>query len=228
MNFFGHAVLAAARNDDPRFVLGSMLPDLAPMAGLRIERVRDPVTAAGIAFHHATDGVFHLAPIFNRLLIAGSSALQEAGVRRGPALGTAHVGLELLLDGWIAAHHGVPAHYRAALDGALAIAADIEFSVRANVHTAHPFHELCQRVSAAPLPDAYARAGFTAERVERALASRPRLALEGGERAHVERWAATAGPAWDTHAPPLLAEVEAELMESSASRTHVSASERFS
>ena len=40
MNFFGHAWLAALRRDDAGFVLGAMLPDLAPMAGLASSQLK--------------------------------------------------------------------------------------------------------------------------------------------------------------------------------------------
>ena len=36
MNFYAHAVVAEAQRTDADFVLGSMLPDLAAMAGLRV------------------------------------------------------------------------------------------------------------------------------------------------------------------------------------------------
>jgi hypothetical protein len=62
VNFFGHAALAAARQSDPGFVLGAMLPDLAPLAGLRIAAVDAEEVAAGRAFHVAADARFHADP----------------------------------------------------------------------------------------------------------------------------------------------------------------------
>ena len=41
MNFLGHTHVAlAGGEDDPGFVLGAVLPDLAPMAGIRVPQLR--------------------------------------------------------------------------------------------------------------------------------------------------------------------------------------------
>lgn len=82
VNFFGHATLALQQSDDPRFLLGSMLPDLVSMAGVRIAEAHDPVLAAGIALHHATDARFHGAPPFTELCHSANEQLQAAGVGR--------------------------------------------------------------------------------------------------------------------------------------------------
>ena len=46
---------------------------------------------------------------------------------------------------------------------------------------------VCRRLHAAPLPEAYADAAFVCERVERALATRPFLALAESELPDLER-----------------------------------------
>ena len=68
MNFFGHAVVAGWFEGDPRYVLGSMLPDFASMSGTRLNPVEQPEVAAGVALHHRTDDAFHGAPSFLHLM----------------------------------------------------------------------------------------------------------------------------------------------------------------
>jgi hypothetical protein len=84
----------------PPEVLGAVLPDLATMAGIRLDRraLGGPI-AAGVRCHHLTDAAFHRAPAF----VAGSRALTRdlmaVDVPRGAARAVGHVGWELLLDG---------------------------------------------------------------------------------------------------------------------------------
>ena len=217
MNFFAHACFALRRRGDPGFVLGAMLPDLAPMAGLKLKAVHDDALAAGRRFHVTCDSAFHAVPHFTELVVASSRALQEAGVRRGPARGAAHVGLELLLDGWIAGSRGVPQGYRAALAAAPAFAQRIEFEARPD---ALSFEGLCGKIAASELPAAYADPGFTSARVARVLARRPRLALSDLERIHVERWAIAFAPELAGRAEDLLAQVDGAVDEALGERGH--------
>lgn len=196
VNFFGHAWLAAGRNADPRFVLGAMLPDLAPMAGLRLRGADDAALSAGIAHHLAVDAAFHALPTFQMLTADAARALQRAGVRRGPARGAAHIGIELLLDGWLARRCGVPDAYRTALAYAPQLCALLRFApsrraqntTRATCGAAWTFPELCRKLAASPLPEAYAEPSYTAARVAAALARRPRLALNPAERNACAAW----------------------------------------
>ncbi len=97
MNYFGHACVAFEVNEDPAFVLGAMLPDLASM--LRSKPVAvEPDIDAGMRFHEATDAVFHQCPTFVRLNARAADGLRQLGVRRGPTRAVAHVGTEMLLD----------------------------------------------------------------------------------------------------------------------------------
>ena len=236
MNFFGHACLAAAENGDARFVLGAMLPDLAPMAGVRIRSIDDTSLAAGHAHHVATDVAFHGAAEFTGWAAEASRALQAAGVRRGPARGVAHVGIELLLDGWLAHTRGVPSVYRDALEAGPLIGADaIRFrgvptpwstsgsesgASVARQHTRNAttrtpselrggLPELCRRIAESPLPAAYASPSFTTERILRVLGRRPRLAVRADERAAISAWTETTAGELSRRAPALLAAVEA-------------------
>ena len=206
MNFFGHAWLAARYRDDAGFVLGAMLPDLAPMAGLVVATIEDAGVAAGRAFHLRCDAAFHRAPRFNALVLSASHALQDAGVRRGPARGAAHVGVELFLDAWIARHLGVPQAYRAALTAAPDLAPRIHFEDEVG-QEALTFAALCGKIAASDLPEEYADPHFTAERIARVLSRRPRLALAEPERALVERWAIGFALELDSQADALMDEV---------------------
>jgi hypothetical protein len=202
MNFFGHAWLAARARPDAAFVFGAMLPDLAAMAGLRVAEVAHAGADAGRRFHLATDAAFHGAEGFQRLCVASAHALREAGLRRGPARAIGHVGIELLLDGWLAAAEGVPALYGEALALGPALAPAVSFRRGAS---AGPLVELCARIGAAPLaPDAWCEPARLAARLARILARRPLLALEAGELPAVRVWAARARADVADAAPALL------------------------
>ena len=213
MNFFGHACLAAAANGDARFVLGAMLPDFAPMAGVRIESIDDASLAAGHAHHVATDVTFHGAAEFTTWAAEASRALQAAGVRRGPARGVAHVGIELLLDGWLAKTRGVPSVYREALASAPQLEGVIRFRGASKPATATmsrqgALADLCRRVAQSPLPAAYGAPAFTTERIFRILGRRPRLAARAHERTAISAWTETTAHELGERAPALLAAVE--------------------
>jgi hypothetical protein len=101
VNLLAHTWVAHACGlDAPEEVLGAVAPDLATMAGVRLDRdaLGGPV-ADGVSCHLATDAAFHQDTTF----LAGSSALRRdllaVGVPRGAARAVGHVGWELLLDG---------------------------------------------------------------------------------------------------------------------------------
>ena len=128
MNVLGHASVALTwGDDDPAFVLGAVLPDLASMVHVRIDRslLGGPV-GDGMRCHIDADAIFHDHPDFR----AGSAALRRdlasQGLERGPVRAIGHAGWELLLDGTLV---GSPAEaaYRRALDvGELALDAVAE------------------------------------------------------------------------------------------------------
>jgi acyl carrier protein phosphodiesterase len=87
---------------------GAALPDLASMAGARIERtLLAPAVEEGVALHHRSDKAFHALEVFR----AGSGQLRDAllraGVPTGPARAVGHAGYELLLDGCLLTRAGV-------------------------------------------------------------------------------------------------------------------------
>ncbi len=82
--------------------LGSALPDLASIARCRL--VRDPENPAlrlGIALHHATDRAFHDHSWFLDVQARLYDDLTVGGLGRGAARACAHVGVELLIDGYL-------------------------------------------------------------------------------------------------------------------------------
>jgi hypothetical protein len=123
MNVLGHASVALAwGGDDPAFVLGAVLPDLASMVHVRIERtlLEGPV-ADGMRCHIDADAIFHDLPDFR----AGSAALRRdlagRGLDRGPVRAVGHAGWELLLDGTLVGSPAEAAYWRALDVGELAI-----------------------------------------------------------------------------------------------------------
>ena len=187
MNFFGHAVVAALEDDEPRFVLGAMLPDLCSMAGLQLKRASDDRVAAGVAQHHRVDHAFHACAPFVNACGSALSTLEPQGVARGAARAVGHIGSELLLDGALA--HRSQA--RAAYANALALACDgatlDELVFRDDTHR-HVLGIVVRRLSTAPIPDRYREPAFVHERLAVILARRPRLALGDGDHGKVLAW----------------------------------------
>jgi hypothetical protein len=197
VNFFGHAILAARQNEEPAFIWGAMVPDFASLAGVRPCEIADELVAAGVDHHHRVDCVFHDAEPFRRLLREGASALREAGVPRGSALGAAHVGVELFLDGALAGQHGRHAFHRALAE------APIEAVRFSDAASSERWARLHTRLEDAR-PEAYTDATFVCDRVIGALSRRARLALDAPGAAALRR----ALPALR----PRVAEVAGELL----------------
>ncbi len=208
MNFLGHAVLAGEHRDEPRFVLGAMLPDLTVMAGGRMRGVDDADLAEGVRHHHAGDAVFHGTPTFGRLVAETTRELQQRGLRRGPARAVGHVGIELLLDGWWVRRHGVPRAY----DDALRAGPALESALRWRGPVAPDLlGRACTRLLELDVAAGYARPAEVAARLRRVLSRRPRLAFQGDEPALVAEWAAEASRGIEHDAEALFDEVRRGL-----------------
>jgi len=104
VNLVGHVAVGVARFPaaEPPFLLGCMLPDLAAMARVRLAPASGAV-GEGVALHHASDAAFHSSAWFREYNLLVRDDLLAAGVDRGPARASAHAGLEMLLDGGLAA-----------------------------------------------------------------------------------------------------------------------------
>lgn len=116
MNYFGHAAVATLRGASTRFVLGAMLPDLIPMAGVPILRsFADRDLNSGLSFHVETDALFHNTRTFIELNRKALSDLRALGVSRGPARACAHIGVEMWIDVELAKSHASLSGYETAL-----------------------------------------------------------------------------------------------------------------
>lgn len=202
MNFFGHAVVAGWSRPEPRFVLGSMLPDFESMLRQRVTRVTDQTISDGIAFHHRTDAVFHGTPTFIALCRNAVHALQEEGVRRGTSRAVAHLATEMFLDGWLAHQDGLAAPYEASLQSSGVAQATIEWRDHGSA-----FDKLCARLTMWGPPTAYREPEFVLERLSSMLEDRDRLRIEAGAHDHVARFLASLQPIVEASGPELLVEV---------------------
>ncbi len=210
MNFFAHSFIAADRAEHPRFLLGSMLPDLTGMLGARIAELPDSEVRAGVAHHHATDAAFHGSPCFARLCAEAIHTLTTRGLERGSARAVGHVGIELLLDGTLSHDKDARRRYTEALAQANQTPLDQLVVLRNADH-----HEVLRRgitrLIAAPVPQGYRDPEFVVARLHHMLAPRPRLALREGDLAAVHDWVRSAKAELVSSGPQLLAEVRAAL-----------------
>lgn len=192
MNFVGHVMAALWERDDPAFVLGSMLPDFARMCDARLQGAEHEAVAAGIACHHRTDAAFHGTETFLALCARARVELQEAGVGRATAIGAAHVGIELLLDGRWLDEPRVDAAYLDALHFAGRLPAGA-LRWAAPEHEAR-FGRLCEHLRAAGSPGGYRDPDEVGRRLHRILSRRPRLAPGPHDEPRLRQWARRARP----------------------------------
>ena len=194
MNFVGHIHLARiavgdagpggvdpnqrrGRPADRGFLVGAALPDIAAMGRFRLAAPStDRAVRGGIDLHHRTDDAFHRHPWFRRNAKAVTDELDRAGLTRGAARACGHVGVELLLDGRLL-------HDRSDLGPSVQwtiaelarpdlLLSDLVGPEHRPAWAAH-----LQAVSAWTLPDDYRLPAAVAERLQRILTRRPRLAF---------------------------------------------------
>jgi len=166
--------------------------------------------AAGVAFHHETDRVFHDAPTFKRLQLDARRMLREMGVPRPSALAVGHIGVEILLDGVLAEDAGAVSAYLEALSQARSeeTARSIAWSDEAlGEHFAVLSSTLLDR-GVTPATRSVERAAF---RVTRALASRPRLRLTDAGAEIVRQWSVLSESVVAAAAGELIAELRRGL-----------------
>jgi hypothetical protein len=208
VNFFGHAAVAAWQSPEPGFVLGAMLPDFAAMIGARPPNAEHAALAAGIRHHHFTDQVFHDAADFRGLVTEAFEDLLARGVRRGSARAVAHVGVEILLDGVLARD----AASRRAYLGALGAAGSLcSFVVWRDASERARFDALRAGLEARGITTEHAAPDAVVFRLSRALARRPRLALDAVDEPRVRAWAEQAAPRVEARAGSLLDELRRGL-----------------
>ncbi|MEM9564360.1 MAG: hypothetical protein AAGA93_17180 [Actinomycetota bacterium] len=216
MNFAGHVEVARdgslVRGDnEARFHLGAVLPDLAAMGRFRLlARPDDPDITAGIDIHHRTDDAFHRHRWFRDTSGAVVRRLDRAGVPRGAARAVGHVGIELLLDGHLLRQ---PGGLGPAVDAAIEAAGDAVEELVPLVdegQRGHWRHHL-EQVAVWSVPDDYHRPDAVAARLERILRRRPRLALPPEAIATVAEALATQQDAVRDGAAPLIAELRHQV-----------------
>lgn len=216
MNFLGHAAVARAitrsagneslPSDHDDLLLGAMLPDLQAMAGVTPTASPSASVAEGVTLHLATDQVFHVTPAFTALLAAGHRELDAAGVSRGPRRATAHIGVELLMDGVLADDTPLVADVRRIVTGAH------HASVGVSAASDRPAWDRVRgRIRDRHVPDRYRDPDFVADRVLGMLARRPRLAPESSEESAIRAWVAGVQPAVRAATPALMAQTLAAL-----------------
>ncbi len=204
VNFFGHAAVAGWISDRPRWVFGAMLPDFVSMCRARIDAVDDPEVRAGVDLHHRTDDVFHAAPTFVELQARGVEVLEAAGVGRGTARAVAHVGVELLIDGYLLDDDEACRAYR----GAMGLSGSLGVRFRRG---GDRFEDLRVRAASHGLPNDLRDPARVTARLRRVLAARPRLAFAEGDDGPVTEWLRDTHRALDGRLYTLLSEVRAGL-----------------
>lgn len=130
MNFIAHVHVALAatgsRPDDADVAFGAALPDLASMAGLRIDRSALPeAVREGVALHHRTDAAFHSLPEFTTGMRQLRELLKARGLAVGPSRAVGHAGWELLLDGCLLDRSGIEEHFARVLEHAPDVAGSV-------------------------------------------------------------------------------------------------------
>jgi len=196
LNFFAHACVARHFDPEPRFVLGSMLPDLATMVASRHWTSNDERVTAGARNHHRADSVFHDHPVFVQMCAQARDALRSDGLARGPTLAVAHVGIELLIDGELAVDREAVAAFEQSL-----VVADDPSLVQWGEHASTAnYQTLVRRLRSSALPTAYRDVEAVAPQLQRMLARRPRLAMAESDVPIVARWLARVQPEVARHA----------------------------
>lgn len=204
VNYLGHVAvgLATGRRDD-LFLLGTALPDLASMVGVRVDRGRlGPAVGEGVDCHLAADTAFHDHPAFRAGAAALRRDLASAGFATGPRRAIGHAGWELLLDGALVGSEAEGAYRRG-----LALAA----SVRGAVQPGHAAR-WDRLVEQGPPPALrYDDPGWVADRLVAMLARRPRLAIAAERAPLVAELLATHAVAVHAAAASVLADVTAAV-----------------
>jgi hypothetical protein len=209
LNFIGHAFVALWQSREPRFVLGSMLPDFAGMAGARLasHAADDSALGRGIALHHRTDDVFHGSPPFVSLMGSTMDQLLACGVGRGPSRAIGHVGVEMLIDGELLTDPELARAYQ----HAVAQASEVEAHLFRAEDEARRAQSLLGRLSAHGVPYDYRNTEAVAKRLARMLADRPRLAITKDAEPHVLGVLAQVQPLVRARIPELVSHLRSAL-----------------
>lgn len=195
--------------DEPRVWLGAALPDLGAMGRFRLMGdTPDPGVAAGIALHHATDDAFHRHPTFTEAMARLRSDLASDGVGRGPARAVAHVGPELLIDGFLLEDEQLSV----AVNSAFAEIEPLGPALSSLVETSGD--DWLRHLATVPswgLPTDYADPHAVAHRLLRILSRRPRLQLDSAHVEAIGNRLSAEQPALNLAIPSLMDDLEGSL-----------------
>jgi hypothetical protein len=211
VNLVGHvAVALREREPDPPtlFLVGCMLPDLAAIARVRLDRP-DGELGRGVAFHHACDESFHGSEWFRARNHELRDTLFDAGVERGAARACSHAGVEMLLDGALVAQPRVEesaTRTLGAVDRDAAELANLAPSESRNV-----LRERLQLIGRSLDPRRYAEPRFVAERLQRMTSGRHRIELRAEHVGVVTTALAAMQPSIAITAPEILHHVVGEV-----------------
>jgi hypothetical protein len=212
VNFFGHAVVASWQARTSEYVLGAMLPDFATMCGARLAEIDHPELRAGIALHHRTDRVFHASSHFLALCGDARRDLLARGIGRGHAQAVGHVGVELLLDGWLVERPKARETYAAALH--CGRHRELGQQIRwLEEEGRERWRRLHRRLEAHGPPGDYRDPTLVAARIERILRDRPRLALDARRTGIATRYLPELQQAVHARGAALIAELRQGLTE---------------
>jgi hypothetical protein len=206
VNYLGHAAVAVWRGAEGAFVLGAMLPDFASMLGARPPATRHADVEAGMRFHYRTDEVFHRSAVFVALTRAAFAWLLDRDVERGRARAVAHVGVELLLDAELSRDEPVRRAYLTALRRGAP--RDLGGSLVWDSSDGHrDFEDLRERLLVRDVSGDEPTAEVTVLRLRRALATRPRLALDDATQRVARDWVVATRPLVAARAGDLVREL---------------------
>jgi len=161
-----------------RYHLGTALPDFAAIGRFQLRNEsQDPAVKTGVDVHHATDGAFHDSAWFIERSKQLSSDLRARGINRGAARACGHVGVELLLDGHLLTRSATLADQaQAVLKATVQPVLELGRLVESQHMSSWAQH--LKRIGSWTLPTDYDQPRSVAERLQRILSHRPRLAFD--------------------------------------------------
>jgi hypothetical protein len=183
VNYVSH--LYVAGQIDPNlgeaFGFGAMLPDLAGMAGTKMDTDQLPDEVAwGVQLHLRTDDVFHHGEDFLGLQREVRKELMPI-IPKG-ARAAAHMGTELLLDGWLLKQTELVERYKATLEWVNANHVTIESAATNGIAMAAFLQRFTDREGDRPrVPIHYKSPRGVATAIQRRIDSRPRMAFDAGK-----------------------------------------------
>lgn len=200
--------------------LGSALPDIATIGGFRmLPGSAKGSIGEGVAFHHATDNIFHSHKWFTSRQKLVFDDLTAAGVGRGAARASAHVGVELLLDGELFHERPERSAWVAQAFDRAETAPGISDIVP--VHSRIGWQDHLSRLPQWRTPTYFRDPAAVARRMEAILSARPRLAMKPDDVARVAAALESVQPSISDTAEEFLADMVDALCRSAGAQVEV-------